>query len=85
MKLTKYNFRGMDVELTAGRIIQGRDPDLHYYEFRHADGNVNAPRTLNKDVFVNFCGTMVSPQPIEIPNGGLDLTKAEIDKLKYIV
>ncbi len=69
-----------------------RDPGLFYYDIRHGD-DWGDPVTVEKTVFVNFFGTVVTAAPLELNDRQegesmpdyLDLTPEEKDTLIEIM
>lgn len=62
-----------------------RDPNKFYYELRHADNDWSVPITVEKNVLVNFWGTLISDKPYPLNDGGFhSLTEDEVDDLLRI-
>lgn len=58
--------RGVNIQVTRSRIAdEERDPALFYYETRHGD-QVNRVCTVEKNVKVNFYGTVVAEKEIRL-------------------
>lgn len=63
---------GQPVLFTDWRIDRSTIPDgLHLYEVRHTDDDWGAPCQLGHRIVVNFYGSIVSNQPIQLPPDGL--------------
>ena len=45
-------------------------PQLHLYEFRHEDEDWGRPCQLAKGILVNFYGTVLTLDPLELPEDG---------------
>lgn len=45
-------------------------PQLHLYEIRHEDEDWGRPCQLAKGILVNFYGSLLTRQPIELPDSG---------------
>lgn len=56
------------VLFVADRLDRENLPEnLYVYECRHADsGDMRTPATIENHVKVNFCGTILSKEPIEL-------------------
>lgn len=83
-KRALFELRGVPVvKTTSLRIPQEeRNPDLHYYNLRHADDNWFEPISVEHFVMVNHCGSIVTTRPLELNDGitsnpYLDLTEEE--------
>jgi len=70
---------GKIVLFTSDRLDREKLPEnLYVYECRHADsGDMRTPATIENHVKVNFCGTMLSKEPI-------GLTKSEYGDYREI-
>lgn len=65
-------FMGQPVLFTDWKIDRSTIPDgLHLYEVRHTDDDWGAPCQLGHRIVVNFYGSIVSNQPIQLPPDGL--------------
>ena len=63
----KGKFRGKDVLYTEKRILSASIPKGYYrYEIRHSDQNENKPVELARSIVVNFWGTMITNEPIQL-------------------
>ena len=63
----KGKFRGKDVLYTEKRILSSTVPKGYYrYEIRHSDQNENKPVELARSIVVNFWGTMITNEPIQL-------------------
>ena len=71
---------GKKMLLTTARIDRASVPDgLHLYELRHADEDWCDPVQIGKGILVNFYGTVLSREPIELGTDGfLDLEAGTI-------
>lgn len=68
----RVEFMGQPVLFTDWRIDRSTIPDgLHLYEVRHTDDDWGAPCQLGHRIVVNFYGSIVSNQPIQLPPDGL--------------
>lgn len=62
---------GKKMLLTMARIDRASVPEgLHLYELRHADDDWGEPCELARGILVNFYGTVLSREPIELPIDG---------------
>ena len=65
------SFLGIPALLTDWRISRSTVPDgVHAYELRHADGNPFDPCQAARGILVNFCGSILTLQPLPIPEDG---------------
>ena len=65
------SFLGIPALLTDWRISRSTVPNgVHAYELRHADGNPFDPCQAARGILVNFCGSILTLQPLPIPEGG---------------
>ena len=48
-------------------------PGLHMYETRHAENDFTEPVQVMNGVIINFHGTLLTTEPLEIPMDGIDL------------
>lgn len=63
---TEYRGEFIDLRIDPATIPEGK----YWYHLRHGDdGDWTAPVTIENRVIVNFCGTFITDEPIEIPNG----------------
>lgn len=68
-------FRGLFVKILFERVSQkDRSSKMFYYEMRHAD-DWSQPVSLEKFVFCNFFGTLISSK--KISDDTIDLTPDE--------
>lgn len=51
-----------------------RFPVCFYYELRHGEEDWDLPISIETSVLVNFCGTLISDQPLQTP---INLTEKE--------
>lgn len=74
---------GMKMLLTMARIDRTSVPEgLHLYELRHSDEDWCDPVQIGKGVLVNFYGTVLSREPVELnADGFLDL---DADAIGYL-
>lgn len=74
---------GMKMLLTMARIDRASVPEgLHLYELRHSDEDWCDPVQIGKGVLVNFYGTVLSREPVEMgADGFLDLDAEAIGYL----
>jgi hypothetical protein len=62
---------GIPAMLTDWRVDRASLPaGVNLYELRHADEDWGAPCQLARGIFVNFYGTLLTTQPIHIPESG---------------
>ena len=62
---------GIPALLTSWRIDRSTVPAcLHLYELRHADEDWGDPCQLAKGILVNFYGSILTAQPIPLPESG---------------
>ena len=67
MDLRKGVLFGKPILVLEGRIPhEDRNNVLHYYELRHSDDDWSRPATLEKSVIVDFFGTLISKEAIEV-------------------
>lgn len=65
------SFLGIPALLTDWRISRSTVPDgVHAYELRHADGNPFDPCQAARGILMNFCGSILTLQPLPIPEDG---------------
>lgn len=65
--------------VTPNRISEkDRHSDLYYYQMRHGELDWDTPITIEKFVFANFYGTIITAIPLELTNDTcLDLKPLE--------
>lgn len=70
---------GKQVLWTELRVDKTTIPDgLHVYEARHSDGyDWTTPVTVEKGVWANFCGTILSREIIELDTDGFPVLYLE--------
>ena len=62
---------GVPALFTECRIDRTTIPaQLHLYEIRHEDEDWGRPCQLAKGILVNFYGSLLTRQPIELPDSG---------------
>lgn len=62
---------GVPAILTECRIDRTTIPtQLHLYEIRHEDEDWGRPCQLARGILVNFYGSLLTRQPIELPDSG---------------
>ena len=62
---------GVPALFTEYRIDRTTIPSqLHLYEIRHEDEDWGRPCQLAKGILVNFYGSLLTRQPIELPDSG---------------
>ena len=62
---------GIPTLLTDWRIDRSTIPaNLYLYELRHADEDWGDPYQLAKGILVNFYGSILTSQPIPLPESG---------------
>ena len=65
------SFSGIPALLTDWRISRSTVLNgVHAYELRHADGNPFAPCQAARGILVNFCDSILTLQPLTIPEDG---------------
>lgn len=73
-------FLGKPALLANDRLDKSTVPEgLHCYELRHADDDWGEPCQLAKQIGVNFYGTLLTNEPIQLGSDGLlDLSAQDI-------
>ncbi|MDD4808081.1 MAG: hypothetical protein PHU30_06280 [Oscillospiraceae bacterium] len=79
----KIELFGIEMLLTTARIDRSSVPEgLHLYELRHDDEDWCDPVQIGRGILVNFYGTVLSREPIELnADGFLDL---DADAISYL-
>lgn len=76
-------FRGQEVKITKEKIpAHLREPEYYYYEMRHSDHNFDLPLTIEKRVAFNFCGTMITKEPLEMTEKSYGCTEPDYTTIK---
>ena len=81
-KVTPLMIRGANItKFDCCRIPSDeRDPNLHYYDVRHDDDCQGIACTIERRVWVNHLGTLVTLQPLPLDKDGyIELTEEESD------
>jgi len=59
------NIFGHEAYVSDFRLpAKGRFPELFYYDIRHSDTDLGEPSTIEKDVLVNYYGTLVTTKEL---------------------
>lgn len=69
MGISKHTtFRGIAVEVTRTRPkAEERDPKKFYLDLRHSETDWTQPVTVERSVWANYWGTIISDELIEVP------------------
>lgn len=82
--MNKTKFRGVDILFTDVRVRKEEYPKyLYKYDCRHGDeGDFVLPVTIEPGVMVNFAGSIISGEPIDLgADGYIILTEEESEEL----
>lgn len=52
------------ISITTQRV-KNKNQNFFYYDIRHSDEDFSLPVTLEKFVFVNYFGTLISTKPLD--------------------
>jgi hypothetical protein len=70
----EIEFQGKPALHSEMRIERSSIPKcLHLYEVRHADDDWSTPVQVAKRVMVNFYGSLITTEPLKIPEFGIQL------------
>jgi hypothetical protein len=82
--------RGHNVQVFEGKrvFLKDRDTRKNYYEMRHGEADYTLPLSVERVVWANFYGTLVSDTPIialenKVRRASIELTKAESERLMW--
>jgi hypothetical protein len=70
--------------LSINRRVSAEDrhPDFQYYEIRHADDDWDMPISIENNVMVNFWGTIITDEKLDLQNGVKVLTSWDADEFR---
>ncbi|HBG47613.1 MAG TPA: hypothetical protein DDW94_11595 [Deltaproteobacteria bacterium] len=84
-------FRLKDWKWTIQQVLEDTrvfEPDrkagLHYYECRHGENDWSQPISIEQSVLVNFWGTLVTTESLNLGDGVLELTRREGEELMFL-
>ena len=72
IEIYKATFKGMNVWFTDKRVTLPDHSPIYKYEIRYDDDGCGDPIQISIKVLVNFYGTVLTENPIDLPIKGLN-------------